>query len=124
MKAQALLGPLKCLEDGDRGQQLPTHLCFPVYNDPVGLGGTVVQVDIDTRKSNPHVLERTDEGDRCRPWALRLPWPRALLASGLLAGLIKPLLQHLRRWGPGRIAEKARERGGGSKGHCMVRPGV
>jgi len=72
MKAQALLGPLKCLEDGDRGQQLPTHLCFPVYNDPVGLGGTVVQVDIDARKSNPRVLKHIDKGDCCQLWALCL----------------------------------------------------
>jgi len=28
MKAQALLGPLKYLEDGECGQQWPTHLCL------------------------------------------------------------------------------------------------
>ena len=31
----------------------------------------------------------TDKGERCLLWALHLPWPRALLASGLLVGLIK-----------------------------------
>jgi len=35
-----------------------------------------------------------------------MPWPRALLALGLLAGLIKPPLQHPRRWGLGRMAEQ------------------
>jgi hypothetical protein len=37
-------------------------------------------------------LTRTNEGERCRSWALHLPWPRAFLASNLLVGLIKPLM--------------------------------
>jgi len=39
--------------------------------------------------SDPQVLVRTDEGERCPLWALHLPWLRALPALGLLAGLIK-----------------------------------
>ena len=46
-----------------------------------------------------------------------LAMAKALLASSLLAGLIKPPLQHLRHWGPA-------EKGGGLKGHRMVRPGA
>jgi len=33
------------------------------------------------------VLTYTDEGERCQSWALLLPWPGALPASGLLVGL-------------------------------------
>jgi len=51
-------------------------------------------------------LTRTDEGERCQSRALHFPWPRALPASDLLAVLIKPPLQHPRRWGPGRMAEQ------------------
>jgi len=38
---------------------------------------------------DPQKLVRTDEGVRCQLWALHLPWPRALLASDPLVGLIK-----------------------------------
>jgi len=61
------------------------------------------------RESDSWALTQTDEGRRCWLRALHLPWPRALPVSDLLAGLIKPPLQRLRRWGPERMAE----RGGG-----------
>jgi hypothetical protein len=51
------------------------------------------------RESNPRASTRTDEAERCWSWELHLPWLKALLASGLLTGLIKPPLQHPRRWG-------------------------
>ena len=60
-------------------------------------------------ESELQALIRMDEGERCQVRALHLPWPRALSASDLLAGLIKPPLQHPRRWGPGRMAEQGGE---------------
>jgi len=42
----------------------------------------------------------TNEGC-CQLWVLHLPWPRALLALSLLAGLRKPPLQGSRHWSPG-----------------------
>ena len=74
----------------------------------------------DAKGGGPRALTHTDEGERCRSWALHLPWPRALPASDLLAGLRKPPLQHPRRWGPGRMVEQ----GGSAKGHRMARPGM
>ena len=38
-----------------------------------------------------------------------LAMAKALLASGLLAGLIKPPLQHPRHWGPEPMAEKKKK---------------
>jgi len=61
-----------------------------------------------------------DDGECCRSWALHLPGPRTLPASDLLVGLIKPPLQHPRRWGPERLVEQ----GGSAKGCHMVRPGM
>jgi len=51
------------------------------------------------------ILLGSDEGEGALPVVGTAPaMPRALPASGLLAGLIKPLLQHPRHWGPGCMA--------------------
>ena len=46
-----------------------------------------MNADMMRGKSNPQALTCTDKGERCCSWALHLPWPGALPASGLLAGL-------------------------------------
>ena len=87
----------------------------PVSPDALGLSGTVVNTDTG-RKSNPRAFTCTDEGERRRSWALRLPRPREPPASGLLAGLRKPPLQHPRRWSARHMARQA-----GAKGHHKPR---
>jgi len=74
-------------------------------------------------KLNPQVLTCMDEGEHSQLCMLHLPWPRALLALGLLAGLIKPPLQYLRHWSLGCMVE---QEGGGAdaKGHRIARPCV
>jgi len=52
--------------------------------DPLELAGTAVNTDTDTREVKPSDVGTADEG-RCT----YLPWPRAPLASSLLAGLRK-----------------------------------
>ena len=51
-------------------------------------------------KSGAWVLTQTNDGERCRPWALLLPWPRGLPALSLQAGLCGPPLLSPRRWSP------------------------
>jgi len=53
------------------------------------------------------ILSGSDKGEGALPVVGTAPaMLRALPASGLLVGLIKPLLQHLRHWGPGHMAEQ------------------
>jgi len=59
----------------------------PVSPDPLRLAGMVVNTNTIWGKLSSQALTCTDEGERCRSWALHLPWPRALLVLGLLAGL-------------------------------------
>ena len=49
------------------------------------------------------------EGERHLSWALHLPLPRTLLASGLVAGLTKPPLQHPRHSSPGCMAKQGEQ---------------
>ena len=51
-------------------------------------------------KSDTWVLTQTNDRERCRPWALLLPWLRGLLASSLQAGLSGPPLLSPRHWSP------------------------
>ena len=54
------------------------------------------------------ILLGSDEGEGALPVVGAAPaMPRALPASGLLAGLIKPPLQHPRCWGLGHMAAMA-----------------
>ena len=72
--------------------------------------------------SDPQVLVCTDEGERCQSWELHLPWPRALPASGLLAGLIKATAA-----APEALESGACGGAGGAGvryGRRMARPGV
>jgi len=49
------------------------------------------------------------EGECCLSWALHLPLPRTLPASGLVAGLTKPPLQHPRCSSLGHMAEQGEQ---------------
>lgn len=53
----------------------------------LGLAGTIVSADTAWGKSSPRVLTHMDEEELCRSWVRHFPWPRALLALGLLAWL-------------------------------------
>ena len=78
----------------------------PVYIDPVRLGGTVVKVNIDAREIAPSRVETHRRRGAPPVVGTALATAEALPASGLLAGLIKPPLQHPRRWGLEPMAEK------------------
>jgi len=61
-----------------------------------------VKVDIDGREIEPLRVEMHAAGRRgvLPVVGTALAMAKALPASSLLVGLIKPPLQHLRRWGP------------------------
>jgi len=61
-----------------------------------------VKVDIDGREIEPSRIETHAVGRRgvLPVMGTALAMAEALPVSSLLAGLIKPPLQHLRRWGP------------------------
>jgi len=101
MRVWALLGPLRSTSSAVGNAPVS-----PVSPDPLGLAGTVVKVDIDAREVGPPDVDTTDEGEHSQSCTLHLPWPRALPASGLLVGLIKPPLRYPRHWGPGRMVEQ------------------
>jgi len=78
-----------------------------------------VKVDIDEREIEPSHIETHAARRRgvLPVVGTALAMAEALLASSLLAGLIKPPLQHLRRWGP---AEKGGvERPPHGEARCM-----
>ena len=77
-----------------------------IYTNPVRLGDTVVKVNIDTREIMPLYVEMHRQRGALPVVGTTLAMAKALLASGLLAGLIKPPLQHARCWGPGPMAEE------------------
>jgi len=59
----------------------------PVSPDSPGLAIMVVNGDTDAGKVEPSGIDMDGWEERCQSWALHLPWPRAPLESGLLAGL-------------------------------------
>src|SRR6266581_6806135 len=89
-------------------QHWTTHLCsISIVAAPETLTvlGSHGRSQTRTReRSNPRALTRTNEGGRCRSWALHQPWPREPPASNRLARLKKPPPLSTRRWCPGRKA--------------------
>ena len=93
-------------------------VCVP---DPLRLAGTIVNADMDTRDIEPSGVNTHEQGGGGnRLWAPHLPWPRAVPASSVLAGLKKPPLQSSRHWSPGHMARQ----GTGAKGHCKAMPAI
>ena len=99
-ESAGLAGPIKISRGCGARSAVANAPVSPVYTDPVRFGGTVVKVNIDAREIAPSRVET--HGRRGAPPVVgtALAMAEALLALGLLAGLIKPPLQHLRRWGP------------------------
>ena len=81
-------------------------------------------------KPNLQALMRTNEGERCRSWALHQSWPEEMLALNPLTTLRKPSPLSPRRWSPGpktwpgvKVATRgrARARGTAAKGQTKTR---
>ena len=113
-KSIGLAGPIKISRGCGAQSAVANAPVSPVYTDPVRLGGMVIKVNIDAREIMPLRVETYGRRGAPPVVGTALATAKALLASGLLVGLIKPPFQHPRYWGLEPMAEK-RKRGGGRK---------
>ena len=105
-KSAGLAGPIKISRGCGAWLAVANAPVSSVYTNPVRLGGMVVKVSIDAREIAPLRIEIHRRRGALPVMGTALATAKALPASGLLAGLIKLLLQHPRHWGPEPMAEK------------------